>query len=651
MLIVVAYLILLSLVSSFAGKIDPLLKFELGSLELSSRDSDSIGQGIYRDVLIKLSSQKVNGESLVREYGGIPGVQKGDIITAKVKKDTISFLAQDDRVLFVSASKKVKYHLDAVSAATGLFKLKEGNSRRFTGKGVIVGIVDSGIDYRHPAFENRILYIYDLSSGEVCDKEKIKNLRCNQRDRIGHGTHVAGIAAGNGKAPAGEQTPYVGIAPEAEIIMVSLGVESGIEEDDVIKGIEFIKNKAKELDKPLVVNLSLGTDVGPHDGTDLFSQALRKFIDEGVIIVKSAGNSAYFNLHISGNVAQGEEKTYPFRMKENLNLIDIWYPGSDKLEVKVSTPCGDTDFIREGSHVRYRGSCAQVEILSDDVNPLNGDKEILIGILTSPQYLSYKWAITVKGSLIKKGGFHAWGTASEFDDGDNNYSVSSDSTLKELIVVGSFSSKVIKEVNSYAKPYEISIFSGRGPTRECSAGCRSVIKPDLAAPGDTVCSAYSSMAPVRRKYIQLCGFINYVPLSGTSMAAPVVAGTVALMLSKNPGLTPSQVKEILKTATYSDSFVNGSLSFASPSVLPNNVWGYGKLEIAKALEFTPSPEPPKEETPPPPEQAPEPTPQPPEEQAPELVSSGGGGGCSTATSSYLLALLLLALLLKARRTL
>ena len=631
--IILTLLLFLSVGGFGVSKIDPLLK--LNKLGLNYYGSGfQKDQRIYRPVFIKLRSGDIDGRELVESYGGKFITQKGDILLAEIDSRFLSPIADDSRVVFIGASKKLEYNLDSVASLTRLDIVRSEGASMYTGKGVIVGIIDSGIDFKHPAFENRILYVYDVRTGEVCDKEKIASMKCLQRDRAGHGTHVAGIAAGNGKSYIGEQTPYIGIAPEAEIIMVNVGSE-GILEDDVVEGIEFVKNKAGELGRPFVINLSLGTDLGSHDGTDLFSQTLKSFIEEGVIIVKSAGNSADYNSHLSDVVSAGEEKEYELYMMGTFALIDIWYPGGDELEIKVSTPCGPTEFHGVGSGVAYSGSCAYVEIVSEDTNPLNGDREILIAVATLPDYLQYRWSITLRGSAVSTGGFHAWGIGAGFVDGDNSYSVSSDSALKELIVVGSFTNKIIETENPYATLYDISIFSGRGPTRGCSLGCESVVKPDIVAPGDTVCSSVSNLAFVGKKDLLTCGFNGYLPISGTSMSAPVVTGTVALMLSKNPNLTPAQVKDILQSATYTDEFVNGFSSVSlNASNLPNNTWGYGKLDIAKALELTPDPNAAREsETP---SKEPAPAPGDNQEPVPQPVSSGGGGGCSTFPYAYIL---------------
>ncbi len=640
-------LFLLLITLSFAnGKVDPLLKLEGGKRFLAAEEQVE-GQVIYRKVLIKLSGKGVDGEALLKSYGGIPILQKGDILLGRVKEDSIDFLAKDERVLFIEAVRKLKYNLDKVAVSTGLERLRGSGELKYQGQGVIVGIVDSGIDLNHPALKGRILYVYNVKNGNVCDKNEIESNKCSLRDEVGHGTHVSGIIAGNGEVPYGGNSPYIGIAPEAEIIMVSVG-EEGISGEDVIKGIEFILQKAEELNRPVVINLSLGTDIGPHDGTDLFSQTLKKFIQEGVVIVKSAGNSADYNVHLSGK-ANTQEVDIPIEMFGTFALIDIWYPGDKALEVKVYTPCGPTSFVKPGAHLSFSNNCRYVEILSDEVNPLNGDREILIAILTRRQYLDYKWGLILKSSKEDAVNFHAWVIGAQFLNGDNRYSISSDSTLDELIVVGSFTSKIVNSYNSFARLDDISIFSGIGPTRECSNGCRERIKPDLVAPGDVVCSSYPLRAIIGREDILICGFRGYAPLSGTSMSAPVITGTVALMLSKNPNLTPSQIKNILISATYTDSFTGTSL--------PNNTWGYGKIDIAKALELTPEPNASNEPKP----QNPAPEPPQEQEQSPEnevntpgdnllKPTASGGGGCSTSPYGLMITLLLL-FVIRARKIL
>jgi subtilisin family serine protease len=557
-------------------KLDPWLKIEIGrSLklrEVQSTETVSSKVGVF----IKLTSEKIDGKAFTEEYGGEFLSQVGDILTARFDTKALSLLAQDSRVKFIEKPKRLKYQLDSASLASGVSNIRAGELSRYQGQGVIIGIMDSGVDYTHPSIADRILYIYDTTTGEVCDRAKIRAGSCRQRDNVGHGTHVAGIAAGNGRRHDGTQSPYIGVAPAAEIVSVKVG-DYDVSSEGVIAGINFVRDVAKRLGRPFVINLSLGSDLGPHDGTDLFSQALSKFSQEGVIIVKASGNSASDGIHVGGKLTAGGTVNHSFVILSRVAAIDVWYPGSDSFSVQVSSPCGSTPFIPVSSTVTYQlGTCGTVNVSSSDVNPLNGDKEIVIEI-ESPAVSSYIWTLTLRGDSVLDGTYHAWGSGVGFADASRQYTLSSDSAVEGIIVVGSFTSKVAPSVNADSTLNDLSVFSGRGPTRGCSAGCPVLIKPDITAPGEVVCSAFPTY--IQDGAYNVCGEVSYKALQGTSMAAPVVSGTIALMLSKNSNLSPPVVKDILIKTAYRDIFTQNA---------PNNDWGYGKLSASGALAATPS---------------------------------------------------------------
>ncbi len=559
-----------------AEKIDPWLKIDVS--KAAKLQGEGEAKLVYKTgVLIKLSSEDIDGEALVKEYGGEFIAQVGDVLTAKFDIKALSALSEDNRVEFIEKPKKLRYDLDSAAIASGADKVRYGEFAKYNGSGVIIGILDSGVDYNHPSIAGRVVYIYDTTTGEVCDKKKIDANQCKQRDNVGHGTHVAGIAAGSGKRSDGSQTSYVGVAPAAEIIAVKVG-EYEVSSDGVIVGIRFVREKAEVLKKPFVINLSLGSDLGPHDGSDLFSKALENFSKEGVIIVKAAGNSAADGIHVGGSVGQGATVSHSFVIGSKYSAIDLWYPGSDSFSVQITSPCGSTPFVPVASTVTYKlGTCGTVNISSSDVNPLNGDKEIAIEI-ESAGISSYIWSINIRGDNVVKGTYHAWGAGLAFANASPRYTLASDSAVDGIIVVGSFTSKIASNVNAGSTLNDLSVFSGRGPTRGCSKGCPVLVKPDIVAPGELICSAFPTY--ISNGAYDVCGESEYKALQGTSMAAPVVSGTVALMLSKNYRLKLYEVKNILTSTAYHDMFTQNS---------PNSDWGYGKLSVNGALAATSTP--------------------------------------------------------------
>ena len=252
----------------------------------------------------------------------------GDIVTAEVRLSQIHQLAPLGTVERVSLGQLHQPAMDSVKFRTNAWAVQKGwgpIDRAYTGEGVIVGIVDTGIDYYHSEFRNkrktdetRILYLWNqwddsgsepdsFSYGSEYNKKQIDdeiNGRANiiprsdydptGRGGDGHGTHVAGIAAGRN-----------GMAPEADIVMVSTDWESA----SIIDGVKYIIDKAIELNRPCVVNLSLGSQHDLHNGTGLRAEAyerLSKLRPEGIVIVAAAGNDGHTNRVWGGFQANGQ---------------------------------------------------------------------------------------------------------------------------------------------------------------------------------------------------------------------------------------------------------------------------------------------------------------------------------------------------------
>ncbi len=441
---------------------------------------------------------------------------------------------------------------------------------------------------------------------------------CTEVDTNGHGTNVTGIAAGNGSAGGSgpHQTPYryMGMAPEAPLIVV----KSPLDDTNIIDGVAYILQKAKSLNMPVVVNLSLGGGIGPHDGTSNLDTMLSGLAGPGAIIVAAMGNDADDNFHSDGTLANGTDSAVTLEVPAGITktvFVDIWYPGADTIGVSLTGPNGElctggAVYAGDGSQVAYQDpGCGSGGITVYPINSVNGDHRVLLSLTSSP-VPSGTWTVTLSGQgcgsdiCVTNGQFDVWSSGPCAAAGcvsqsgiylDASKSLNEPGTASNVISVGSYVTKtswigwgtdlVTPITDPGATVGDLSAFSGQGPRRICSAPvCGALVqKPDIAAPGEEIMAAYSADS-----LTDACGHkggvcldpdAQHIAYQGTSMAAPHVTGAIALLLSKYNQMSPCQVKASLTNAR-TDHFVG---SFPNPS------WGYGKLAIDEAIFPSPVP--------------------------------------------------------------
>ena len=557
------------------SKLDPMLKALFQSSTTTGiEQAMNRTKGNSAQVSMVRTVVKFTGDlSAIKALGGEIGSIMGDIATIDIPVGSLEALSRIENIRYVEASKRLKPTLDISVPETGAGLLRDGTPpvwSGFTGKDVIVGIVDTGIDPTHPDFKDptgktRILYLLDQTTNEECTRSMIDSGTCSERDTVGHGTHVAGIASGNGTA---SQYRYIGMAPESNLIIVKTTFYT----QAILNGISYIEQKAASLGKPCVINLSLGGDIDPHDGTSNWSRGLDNASGPGRILVGAAGNEAGDSIHASGYVAQGSQTDVAFLPLDSPVAIDLWYAGSDQMNIKAVSPdCGDTGWIAPGQSKTSSTSCGNISISSGQSNPNNGDKEIFISI-TNPR--PGNWSFSLLGSAISNGRFDVWSDESAvFLQSDSSVTLSDTGSTTKLISVGSFVTRVLEQDEPPAGA--ISTFSSLGPRRLCSL-CEDVRKPDICAPGQWIMSAFSKDTYYLDQSLQDPSGDPYIMMQGTSMAAPHVSGAVALLLQRNAALSPEEIKSILFSGAKQDSYTGD---------LPNYVWGHGKLDIGSALSL------------------------------------------------------------------
>jgi subtilisin family serine protease len=459
-------------------------------------------------------------------------------------------------------------------------------------------------------------------------------LRINQavreEDNVGHGTHGAGTAAGNGRGSAGAGTgsaavsgPYTGMAPEADLIVVKASRTDGggYSSSDLINALSFIDAKAGELGQPFVANLSLGGHLGAHDGSSLEEQAIDSLVGPGIpgkAVVIAAGNEGDEDIHASGTVRSGSRTTVGVKVPSSryVAVVDVWYPGSDEFGVGFANPSGvgvvDTG-LRPGQdscwsysttifgiRIQLYAAC----VISEPNSSLNGDKEIqllLVGLFSS--IASGEWKLYLHPRSVHNGSrFDAWALGAEFSDPDPSMRVGMPGTARNAMTVGAYVTKdqwvdasgMDRSCGDYPEYLgccpavgEIACFSSDGPTRDGRQ------KPEITAPGQLIASAYSehaqvgsrfSMFPTDEWVVQTGS--GYALAPGTSFAAPHVSGAVALIMETDPSLDAVEIRELLTRTARADSFTGTSAHNAwdyGQLDLPDSTWGYGKLDVHAAI--------------------------------------------------------------------
>lgn len=504
----------------------------------------------------------------------------GEIRTAILPLDRVDPLSDDPSVHRIIPSRVLRPLMDVASTRVKLPAFRASSHR--TGKGVIIGIVDSGIDGAHPSFAGRILQIWDqTAAGPPAPGIKFGALLVGPAvsssvDTSGHGTHVAGIAAG-------AHATFGGVAPAAELIVVKTDFDT----THIADGVRYIFAEAKRLNRPAVVNLSLGGHFDAHDGSDPLSDVINKESGPGRIVCCAAGNEGTDNIHAAVDVAPGTQVAPRFVLPMNrLSVVELnaWYPGGPTLEVAVQSPGGFiTPFqgISSGPGVPpHLLPDARVRIVAGPPNPANGAHQIhvsLRGAPGNPAVAGGVWRLFLRNPSSASIHVDAWTldgqsspevtwSGSSISD---SMKIGSPGTAAEAITVAAFTSRVSWTDGSGAlrtvglKPNDIADFSSEGPLRN---GAR---KPDLAAPGAMIVSCRSSSATVE---LGMDVSPQFMVEAGTSMATPFVTGIVAMLLEENPALTPTQAKSKLAPAC---AIPGQAAGVWDPK------WGFGLLDASR----------------------------------------------------------------------
>lgn len=510
----------------------------------------------------------------------------GGFAILSVPESQIQGLTDYPQIEFIEMPKRLFFAVEQGRAASCINPVQSGFSplgQPLFGAGVLVGCVDSGVDYAHPDFRNedgssRILRLWDQTVpgsppqgyviGTEYTKEQINEaLRrpasserysvVPSRDLSGHGTGVLGIAAGSGRASGGL---HRGVASESQIIVVKLGTpqEEGFPRTtELMQGVDYCIRQSIAMGMPLALNLSFGNNYGSHSGESLIEAYLDNVSSLGrTVICVGTGNEGNKAVHTSGILAQGESQVVPLQIggyETGMNL-QIWKQYVDRMDISLQHPNGQVagPFQEILGPQRFNLGTTQILIYYGKPSPFSLSQEIFIDFIPQNTYVdSGVWKVNLIPGRIVDGRYNLWmpggaalneGTRFLFPVPEITLTIPS--TAGRVISVGAYNSRY----QAYAD------FSGRGFTR-----VTNMVKPDIAAPGVDITTASPNG--------------GYTSRTGTSFATPFVTGSAALLMEwgivrgNDPFLYGEKVKAYFRRGAR--HLLGGPY--------PNNQTGYGAL--------------------------------------------------------------------------
>ena len=549
----------------FNQKIDVSLRASLEATPVERNASDDLSTGSSSDgfwdliVLYTGSPQTLQNEFPSSSFTFL----LGNYAIVKISEDDIPSLAAFPQVIYIERPRQLFFEIVSARQASCLSAIQENSSYGLTGKGILISVIDSGIDYAHPDFCNpdkttRLVALWDqtiladpsagrfapagYSQGTLFSPEQINAAlqadTFEQRmelvpstDVTGHGTHVAGIAAGNGRASGGL---YRGVAPESSLLAVKLGSPDpkGFPNTlELMQAVDFSVRYAIEHTVPLVINLSFGNTYGSHSGTSLLETYLDYVSNLGRInIVVGSGNEGNNGGHASARLASLESARIEFAVGnyESSLSIQIWKNYWDDIRFQLTPPGLGTSFKipNQPGSWRFSFGTTQILVYYGLPSPYSLYQEIAIDLLPRRDYISGGvWFFTAEARSVIEGIIDLW--------------------MPAAAIRG------------------LAPFSGRGYTWNTGQ-----VKPDLVAPGVDITSCAVGG--------------GYESRSGTSMAAPFVSGSCALLMqwgilqNNDPFLYGEKMKAYL---------IRGARQLPFSVSYPNPQSGYGALCVSSSLTF------------------------------------------------------------------
>ncbi|MFR8311781.1 MAG: S8 family peptidase [Ruminococcus sp.] len=579
-------------------KLDNLLNLALDATEEEREKSRNLNVGYEKqtrkwEIIVKYSEMGDSVEALLGgpEISVVPLLGRYAIVTLPEsmldeysRRPQIEFIEKPTRLYFEDLFSK------EASCITQVQRDEPGNLR-LTGRGVLIGIVDSGVDYRHPAFltadgKSRILRLWDQSipgnppegyaTGTEYTNEEINealSLSVQEGRRLvpsedvsGHGTAVLGVAAGSDFSRGAVNR---GVAYESDLLVVKMGIprqDSFPRTTELMQGVDYLVRQAIRLGRSIAINLSFGNNYGSHRGDSLLETYLDNVSGMGKnVICVGMGNNGNDALHTGGKLSPGEIQEIELGVgafEPTLN-VQLWKNYEDEMEIYLEHPAGERVgplFETLGAQ-RWQAGNTKLLIYYGKPAPYHVTQEIYVDFLPQDEKTPYVdsgvWKIILAARNIKNGEYFLWlpggktlnpGTAFYLPRPQGTLTIPA--TARRVISVGAYDARQ----NTYAD------FSGRG--------CRALPypKPDLAAPGVDIYAPRSGG--------------GYAAFTGTSFSTPFVTGAAALLMEwgitrrNDPYLYGEKLKAYLR---------RGAKALQGSEKLPNDLIGWGRLCLESSL--------------------------------------------------------------------
>lgn len=559
-----------------------------------------------------------------QQLGVTPIAENANTATVRLTLDALQRLAKQQGVEYIQITSGATQMLNLARQEAGTDQIHKGTDlpKAYTGEGVVVGVVDAGFDYMHAAFRRpadgalRIKRVWEQGATtldgasapakygygiELNTPELIEKAQ-GDSDSNSHGTHVAAIAAGS---DAYKDGAYVGNAPDADIVLVALDLNASTNAD-ISNAVQYIFDYADEVGKPCVVNLSLGNQDGPHDGTSTFDTMTDAMQGPGRLIVGAAGNHRTDAFHIDHTFATADAAPLRTFVKYKVapsnsvsgGTIEIWGEKGVDFTVDIAAYStfnkkdarSTTVYPAEGvTNVDFGKYATGTWKVASEVSPLNGKPHVVLTSALTSIRNNYAIALTVTPKTAGRVNIWSDNTYLAMESRDIEGFSAPDAASSTLCEIGGTGKRILT-VGSYTTRNEYTTNGGQQATLQETVGDLSSfssygptvdgrMKPNITAPGCFIISAVSNNDAsgnlMYAEYNENFGRYNqYGYMQGTSMASPFVAGIVATWLQAYPQLTPEQLHEIVQNTARKDSFT---------ATAPDSNWGYGKINALDGL--------------------------------------------------------------------